>query len=104
MNCPPDLPIVVAVHRGEKHAFSKRARDAIRLIEDWGVEDDAHAGTTDQHLFHIGKFGKQPNLRQVHLIHTELLDDVRAKGHAVLPGELGENISTRNLDSGSNVT
>ena len=92
------LPVVVAVHSGGKHAFSKPSRDAIRLIENWGVEGDAHAGPTDQHLYHIRRFGEQPNLRQVHLIHSELLDDVGTKGHKVLPGQLGENISTRNLD------
>jgi MOSC domain-containing protein YiiM len=97
MNSPAH-PIVVAVHSSGKHSFSKPSQDSIRLIENWGVEGDAHAGPHDQHLYHIGKFGQQPNLRQVHLIHTELVDALRAKGHAVLPGELGENISTRNID------
>jgi MOSC domain-containing protein YiiM len=92
------LPVVVAVHCNEGHAFSKSTREAIRLIENWGVEGDAHAGPTDQHLYHIRRFGAQPNLRQVHLIHAELLDDVGTKGHKVLPGDLGENISTRHLD------
>src|SRR4051812_39354951 len=92
------IPVVLAVHCSGKHAFSKLAKDAIRLIENWGVEGDAHAGPNDQHLYHIRRFGQQPNLRQVHLIHSELLDEVRAKGHEVGPGELGENISTRNLD------
>lgn len=63
-----------------------------------GVEGDSHAGTTDRHLYHIRRFGEQPNLRQMHLIHAGLLDDVRTKGHTVLPGKLGENISTRNVD------
>ena len=94
----PRFPVVVAVHSSGKHAFSKPSKEAIRLIENWGVEGDAHAGPTDQHLYHIRKFGKQQNLRQVHLIHTELFDEVRAKGHEVRPGELGENISTRNVD------
>jgi MOSC domain-containing protein YiiM len=89
---------VFAVHSSGRHTFSKVPRDAIRLIENWGVEGDSHAGTTDQHLYHIRRFGQQPNLRQVHLIHAELLDDVGTKGHTVLPGELGENISTRNVD------
>jgi MOSC domain-containing protein YiiM len=91
-------PVVVAVHSSERHAFGKATMDAIRLIENWGVEGDAHAGPTDQHLYHIRRFGVQPNLRQVHLIHAELLEDVGTKGHKVLPGQLGENISTRNLD------
>jgi MOSC domain-containing protein YiiM len=92
------LAIVVAVHCSGKHAFSKLPKDSIRLIENWGVEGDAHAGPNDQHLYHIRRFGQQPNLRQVHLIHSELLDDVGTKGHQVLPGALGENISTRNID------
>jgi MOSC domain-containing protein YiiM len=98
MNPPNAVAHVLAVHSSDRHAFSKPSKDAIRLIENWGVEGDAHAGPKDQHLYHIRRFGEQPNLRQVHLIHAELLDAVRAKGHTVLPGQLGENISTRNLD------
>ena len=86
------------MHSGAKHAFSKVPKDAIRLIENWGVEGDAHAGPNDRHRYHIRRFGQQPNLRQVHLIHAELFDEVGTKGHKVLPGQLGENISTRNLD------
>ena len=92
------LPVVLAVHCSDQHSFSKAPRDAIRLIENWGVEGDSHAGPHDQHLYHIRKFGQQPNLRQVHLIHSELLDEVGARGFTVRPGELGENISTRNID------
>jgi MOSC domain-containing protein YiiM len=89
---------VAAVHRSERHGFSKQARESIRLIAGWGVDGDAHAGRSDQHLFHIRRFGEQPNLRQVHLIASELLDELRALGHAVAPGELGENITTRGVD------
>jgi MOSC domain-containing protein YiiM len=92
------LPKVVGVQISGKHAFSKVPKDAIRLIENFGVEGDSHAGATDQHLYHIRRFGQRPNLRQVHLIQAELLDEVSAKGHAVRPGELGENISTRHVD------
>lgn len=93
-----DTPHIVGVQVGGKHAFSKTPRDAIRLIENFGVEGDAHAGATDQHLFHIRRFGEQPNLRQVHLIHMEFFDEVFEKGHVVRPGDLGENIATRNVD------
>jgi MOSC domain-containing protein YiiM len=86
------------VHASDKHAFSKGSRTSIRLIENWGVEGDAHAGLTDQHSYHIRRFGLTPNLRQVHLIQSETLDDLAVKGHVVRPGDLGENISTRNLD------
>ena len=91
-------PFVVAVHVGKEHTFSKEPKDAIKLIENFGVEGDAHAGVHDQHLFHIRQYGQQPNLRQVHLIQTELFDDVLEKGHEVGPGDLGENIATRNVD------
>ena len=93
-----DAPHVVGVQISSKHRFSKTSKEAIQLIENVGVEGDAHAGSTDQHLYHIKRFGQQPNLRQVHLIHTEFFDEVFAKGHEVHPGDLGENIATRNID------
>jgi len=89
---------VVGVHSGKKHRFSKTPKDAINLIENFGVEGDAHAGADDQHLFHIRRYGQQPNLRQVHLIATEFFDEVSEYGHSVRPGDLGENIATRNID------
>lgn len=92
------IPQIVGVQISSKHAFSKTPKDAIHLIENFGVEGDAHAGSTDQHLFHIKKFGQKPNLRQVHLIHTEYFEEVSQKGHTVRPGDLGENIATRNID------
>lgn len=92
------LPFVVSVQSSGKHAFSKSPKHVIRLIENFGVEGDSHAGTTDQHLYHIKRFGQRPNLRQVHLIQSELFDQVQEKGHTVRPGDLGENISTRNID------
>ncbi|CAN5475060.1 MOSC domain-containing protein [soil metagenome] len=91
-------PRVVGVQVSTTHVFSKVPKESIRLVEGYGVEGDAHSGTTDQHLYHIKRFGLQPNLRQVHLIHTELFDEVCQMGHNVRPGELGENISTRNVD------
>lgn len=91
-------PTVVGVQISKKHVFSKTAEPVIRLIENFGVEGDAHAGPTDQHLYHMRRFGQQPNLRQVHVIHAELFDDVLTKGHNVKPGDLGENISTRGVD------
>lgn len=93
-----DTPHVVSVQMGDKHDFSKPSKETINLIENFGVEGDAHAGTTDQHLFHIKRFGEHPNLRQVHLIQTELFDAVSEHGHAVCPGDLGENIATRHID------
>jgi MOSC domain-containing protein YiiM len=70
----------------------------IRLLEGLGVEGDAHLGTTVQHLSRIRRAPHEPNLRQVHLIHAELFDEVHEAGHRVLPGELGENVTTSGLD------
>jgi vanillate O-demethylase ferredoxin subunit len=97
MDQSSNAPQVVGVQISEKHVFSKTQRESIRLIENHGVEGDAHAGATDQHLYHIRRFGQQPNLRQVHLIQAELFDQVMEKGHTVKPGDLGENISTRGI-------
>ncbi|MCR9139904.1 MAG: MOSC domain-containing protein [Alphaproteobacteria bacterium] len=98
-NSEPDCAAhIVAVHVGPRHNFSKTPKDAIKLIENFGVQGDVHAGTHDQHLFHLKRYGQQPNLRQVHLIHAEFFDNVREKGHEILPGDLGENITTRNVD------
>lgn len=71
---------------------------AIQLIEGIGVEGDAHAGVTVQHRSRVAADPSQPNLRQVHLIHAELFEMVSEFGHRVLPGELGENITTSGID------
>ncbi|KHK98955.1 molybdenum cofactor biosysynthesis protein [Microbacterium mangrovi] len=89
---------VVAVHTSAGHEFSKSARDAIMLREGLGVEGDAHFGATVQHRSRVAVDASQPNLRQVHLIHAELFDALREAGHVVAPGELGENITTRDVD------
>lgn len=96
----PDLrgPRVLAVHRDPEHRFSKPTVDEVQLVEGIGVLGDAHAGRTVQHLFQQRREPDAPNLRQVHLIHAELFDHLREQGFDVLPGQLGENITTRGLD------
>jgi len=89
---------VVAVCASPVHGFSKQARPAVRLVEGLGVEGDAHAGTTVQHLSRVRRNPSEPNLRQVHLVHTELFDEVAADGHRVRPGDLGENVTTTGVD------
>ncbi|NNC10536.1 MOSC domain-containing protein [Planctomonas sp. JC2975] len=89
---------VVAVSRDDGHRFSKPVVAEIRLIEAWGVEGDAHAGTTVQHRSRVARDPLQPNLRQVHLIQAELFDEVAGHGFAVRPGEMGENITTAGID------
>jgi MOSC domain-containing protein YiiM len=91
-------PLVVAVCRDGRHRFSKPTTAEIVLLAGLGVEGDAHAGVTVQHRSRIAADPTQPNLRQVHLIHAELHDELRAQGFNVEPGQLGENITTRGLD------
>lgn len=90
--------IVASVGRFETHAFSKPPCPEIRLIEGLGVEGDAHSGATVKHRSRAAKDPSQPNLRQTHLIHAELLDELARAGFQVGPGDLGENILTKGVD------
>lgn len=89
---------IIAVACDSDHRFAKPPRPSIRLIAGLGVEGDAHAGVTVQHLSRKRKAPDSPNLRQVHLIHAELLDELAGKGFTVAPGALGENVTTRGID------
>ena len=89
---------VVSVHRSRGHHFSKDEASAITLIEGHGVEGDAHCGITVKHRSRVARDPFAPNLRQVHLMHDELFDELRAKGFDVMPGALGENITTHGID------
>jgi len=90
--------IVEAVHRSASHTLTKPGQPSVRLLAGLGVEGDAHMGGTVRHRSRVARDPKQPNLRQVHLIHAELLDDLRAGGFTVTAGEMGENITTRGVD------
>ena len=63
-----------------------------------GIEGDAHQGTTVKHRSRVARNPAAPNLRQVHLIHAELHDELKASGFAVSPGQMGENVTTRGID------
>lgn len=89
---------VVGVSASPVHAFSKDARPLVRLLAGLGVEGDAHLGTTVQHRSRVRRDPTAPNLRQVHLVHAELHDELAAAGYTVGPGQLGENVTTRGLD------
>ena len=95
---PRSGPRVVAVAASTTHTFSKRSLPAIRLLEGLGVEGDAHLGTTDQHRSHARRDPTRPNLRQVHLMQSELFHEVLESGHRVLAGDLGENVTTYGVD------
>lgn len=89
---------VAAVSLRSGHHFSKTPSLCIRLLTGLGVAGDGHLGKTVQHLSRIRKDPTQPNLRQVHLIHAELFDELRAKGFIVKAGDLGENVTTSGID------
>ncbi len=90
--------LVVAVARSAGHTFSKAPQASVRLVAGLGVEGDAHQGATVRHRSRVARDPGQPNLRQVHLIHAELHDELHAAGFPVGPGDLGENVTTRGVD------
>jgi MOSC domain-containing protein YiiM len=90
-------PTIVSVHRDGQHRFSKPAEESIRLLAGLGVEGDAHSGVTVQHRSRVARDPSQPNLRQVHLVHSELFDELAAAGFTIRPGDIGENILTRDV-------
>lgn len=89
---------VTAVSRSGAHTFGKTNQDSVRLLAGLGVEGDAHLGETVKHRSRVARDPTQPNLRQVHLIHAELHDELGAAGFTVSPGEMGENVTTRGID------
>jgi MOSC domain-containing protein YiiM len=90
--------IVTAVSRSGTHTMSKPNVASITLVAGLGVEDDAHQGETVKHRSRVAKDPTVPNLRQVHLIHAELHDELRLAGFTIAPGQMGENVTTRGVD------
>src|SRR5690606_32101065 len=93
-----ELPKVVAVCRSPGHTFSKACEPQVRLRAGLGVDGDAHAGRSVRHRSRVARDPTQPNLRQVHLIASELFEELAVQGFRVQPGDLGENITTRGVD------
>ncbi len=89
---------VTAVSLSSTHTFSKPEQDCIHLLAGLGIEGDAHLGETVKHRSRVAQNPNEPNLRQVHLIHAELHDELRAAGFAVSGGQMGENVTTRGID------
>ena len=92
---------VLSVHLSPEHGFSKTSQPSIKLLKGLGVEGDCHLGTTTQHLWRLKSHASEPNLRQVHLIQSELLDEPDFHGDdgvRVQPGQMGENVSTVGID------
>lgn len=91
-------PVIIALASDAEHRFSKPPRDSLIMLAGRGVQGDAHAGVLVQHLSRQAKEPQAANLRQIHLIHAELLDELAGKGFAIGPGQLGENVLTRGID------
>jgi MOSC domain len=91
-------PIVQAVFSSQTHTMSKYPQASIQLLEGLGVDGDAHMGVTVKHRSRVAIDPTQANLRQVHLIHSELHDELQARGFNIKAGQMGENITTRGLD------
>lgn len=89
---------VEAVSTSPTHSMAKEPRPTVRLLTGLGIEGDTHAGVTVQHRSRVRRDPSQPNLRQVHLVHAELHDELRERGFAVAAGEMGENVTTRGVD------
>ncbi|MDH6516370.1 MOSC domain-containing protein YiiM [Streptomyces sp. SAI-208] len=89
---------ITAVSSNGTYSFTKPNREAITLLAGFGVAGDVHGGATVKHRFRMRKDPSQPNLRQVHLMHAELFEELRAAGFEVGAGELGENVTTRGVD------
>ncbi|MDX6363038.1 MOSC domain-containing protein [Streptomyces sp. NPDC058274] len=89
---------VTAVSSNGTYSFTKPNRESVRLLAGLGVEGDVHAGVTVKHRFRMQRDASAVNLRQVHLMHEELFEELREAGFAVAAGELGENVTTRGID------
>jgi MOSC domain-containing protein YiiM len=88
---------VVSVNSKDTGGVGKIPRDAVTLVAGVGVEGDYHAGANVRHRSRAARDPSEPNLRQVHLIHSELFGELAREGISVLPGQMGENITTRGL-------
>src|SRR5246127_5370930 len=88
---------VAAVARSGKHTLVKFNEDSICLLPGLGVDGDAHQGATVKHRSRVARDPTQPNLRQVHLMHAELHEELRAAGFTVSAGQMGENITTHGV-------
>jgi MOSC domain-containing protein YiiM len=92
------IGIVVAVSRSPRHTMAKANEDNIRLLAGLGVEGDVHQGKTVKHRSRVARNPAEPNLRQIHLIHAELHNELRPRGFDIEPGQMGENITTLGID------
>ena len=92
------MPSFKSINVASRHSFSKTSVNQVRLVRGIGLEGDVHSGVTVQHRSRVKADPAQPNLRQVHLLHLELIQQLQAKGFNVVPGSMGENLTTVGID------
>ena len=92
------IPVIVGLGKCGEYSFSKSQVEFINVVEGMGVEGDVHAGEKVKHRSRVRRDPNQPNLRQVHLIHAELFEELREKGFHIKPGDVGENITTQGVN------
>lgn len=90
--------VVTAVSRSPAHTVVKDRRASIRLLAGLGVDGDVHQGETVQHRYAARRHPDAPNLRQLHLLHAELHDQLALAGFEVPAGAMGENVTTRGVE------
>ncbi len=76
------MPCLVSVNTNSRREFRKVPRETARLIEDFGLEGDRHAGRPD---------------RQVSVLNLETIQELRGRGILVDPGDLGENLTVEGI-------
>ena len=57
-----------------------------------------HSGATVKCCSRLKSDPTQPNLRQVHLLHFELIQQIRVQDSDVYRGSMGENLTTVDID------
>lgn len=83
MNESVDEAKVIAVSVSDKKGMKKRNVDCAELKEEFGIVDDAHAGSGH---------------RQISLLAEESIQKMVEKGLDVTPGDFAENITTKGFD------
>ncbi len=74
---------IIAVNISEKKGTQKVNVHSAKVLEDWGLEHDAHAGK-----WH----------RQVSLLSFEKIEEFKAKGAPIIEGAFGENLIVEGFD------
>lgn len=89
---------IISLSKDQGHHFSKKLCSSLLFLKGLGIEGDAHCGEIVKHRSRVKADPNQPNLRQVHLIHSELISELRSLGFNVEAGTMGENVLTQGID------